>query len=431
MNLVVRPVEALCGSIVLPASKSYSIRAFMIAACGGSSQLINPSNCDDALVAQRMAQALGAKVTARGKRNFAIRAHASQVRLKRLNVKESGTVLRFLLPLLALEERRATVFGEGSLKGRPNTFLIEALRKQGVQIEGTGPNQSVPIYLRGGRLQGGEIRIDGSLSSQFISALLIACPQLPQNTRLTIIGKSLVSETYITMTRQILARAGVKVMLRDKKHILIPGGQIFGGLKNYVVPSDYGLAAFFMVAAALLDSRVTLGGSLQDNAVQADGAILGFLRSMGMRWKKTSRSLVLCGPFNLRGGDFSLKDCPDLVPIMAVAAMFAKGKTRLKDIAHARVKESDRIGDLTRELKKVGARIETQRSSMTIYPQSEYLHHQSLDPHNDHRLAMAFSILGLKLGVKIKDIDCTHKSYPDFVDDMQCLLPPGSCRKIR
>ncbi len=423
MNLRINPVATLRGTIDLPASKSYSIRAFLVAACGGRSIIKNPSDCDDSLVAMSAARCLGAKITKNGKNSFRIDAPLISRPIRRINVKESGTVLRLILPLAAMSGGRVVVSGEGTLKGRPNHFLIEAMRRMGVKLSGTGPAGSIPIHIHGGKLQGGGVEIDGSLSSQFISALLIACPRLDQDTELLISGKKIVSESYITMTLQILKKAGIGIRPNGRNAYFIPGRQHFAGLKSYSVPSDYGLAAFFMAAASLIPSDVTFRGHFDDRFLQADGQILHFLKRMGVRWERTSRAIRMRGPFQLKGGDFSLKDSPDLVPIMAVLALFAKGRTRLLDIGHARAKESDRIEDLKKELVKIGASLKAKEDSLTIDPGSSYKNDCYFDPHHDHRLAMAFSVLGLKLGAIVKDIECTRKSYPGFVLDLKKLVP--------
>ena len=142
---------------------------------------------------------------------------------------------------------------------------------------------------------------------------------------------------------------------------------------------------------------------------------------MGVRFTKTSSSMKIQGPHALAGGTFSLKNCPDLVPIMAILALFAKGKTRLKDIAHARAKESDRISDLRLELLKIGADVQETHNELLISPKLTYKSRVILNPHHDHRLAMAFFVLGLRLPLAIENIECTHKSYPAFVSDFQKL----------
>ncbi len=393
------------GRIQLPASKSYSIRAHMIAACGGVSQIRHASDCDDALIAAQTARAL--------------KRRDSRPRI--FSVGESGTTLRFLLPLLALRTFKARVMGRGTLIGRPNRHLCAALRRQGMDIRGQGAKESVPIVFNGGALAGGRVIIDGSLSSQFISALLIALPSLAQDSRLILSGRELVSQDYILMTMQILAKAGIKIKRRHARDYFIPGGQSFKGLKHFDVPSDYGLAAFAMAAAGLLPSRVLLKGNLDDDFIQSDGHIFSFLRRMGVQFQKTKTAISIQGPFALKGGVFSLKNCPDLVPIMSVLALFAKGRTRLIDIYHARAKESDRISDLRHELLKIGACVQESRGSLTIEPRVSYKKGCTLDSHQDHRLAMAFTVLGTKIGCRVKGIESCRKSYPSFVQDMKTL----------
>ena len=424
MNLKIPLTNSLKGTLDLPASKSYSIRAYFVAACGGRSRIVGASDCDDAKVARDVALLL---------RGHALRGHVPNSSFEFgpcprnqnavFNVGESGTSLRFLLPLLPHFTVGARVTGQGTLVGRPNHHLCAALRSQGMDIRGSGPKESVPIMFRGGKVPSGRVEINGSLSSQFVSALMIAAPLSAVDTRLVMTGKTLVSKDYVVMTRQILERAGIRVVPKGGRAFFIPGGQEFKGLKDFHVPSDYGLAAFFMSAAAVVPSNVMLKGYFDASLVQSDGAILGFLQRMGVKMTRTSKSIHIKGPFGLKGGTFSLRDCPDLVPIMAVTAMFAKGTTRLKDIGHARVKESDRISDLRRELEKVGADIQEKPDELIIHPREHYTTASlALDPHHDHRLAMAFAVLGLKVGLTVKDVECTSKSYPGFVKAFKQLL---------
>ncbi len=421
MKLVLHPVAALRGPILLPASKSYSIRAFIIAACGGASVIVRPSDCDDAKVAMKAARFLGARVKRVADNTWAVQAGPMKKGIRDIDVQESGTVLRFLLPLLSVKSEAIKVNGQGTLIGRPNAHLTAVLRKQGVSIRGQGRNESVPIHLRGGKFRGGKIVIDGTMSSQFISALCIACPQLLEDTWLLVKGKRMVSVDYIEMTRLVLAQSGVHIKKVSSRSFSIAASQKFQGLKRFVVPSDYGLAAFLIAAGLLTESSLVLKGEFSRTFIQADGKILEFLKKMGVRIILTKNTLKWQRKGPLRGGDFSLKDCPDLVPIMAVLALFAKGTTRLKNIKHARVKESNRISDLRRELLKAGARLTETSDTLTIHPQAQYKTSACLNPHHDHRLAMAFCVLGLKLGAVIEDIECVSKSYPGFVRDIKKL----------
>ncbi len=425
-SVTIRPGKGLTGRLILPASKSYSIRACIVAACGGRSRILGLSDCDDARAALRAARGLGASVR---RETGWIEIESRGLRFpRRIDVGESGTVLRFLLPLLALGGRPVRVEGRGTLIGRPNRPLLELLRSRGVDARGTGLEESVPIEIRGGDWHGGGMTLDGGLSSQFVSALLIACPHLEQDSRLRITGRRPVSQTYIAMTNRVLEAAGVCVRRTDDRTFHISGGQRFRGLGRFRVPSDYGLAAFLLAAAALLPSRVTLVGHLPTDWVQADGRILELLRRLGVSLDHSSRSLKVRGPYRLRGGTFSLRDAPDLLPIMAVLALFAEGRTRFTGIAHARVKESDRIRDLAKELRKAGGRVEEAGDSMTITPWSPAERARAagaapvvLDPHRDHRLAMAFCVLGLRRAVTVRGIDCVGKSYPGFLRDLKSL----------
>ncbi|MDP2653777.1 MAG: 3-phosphoshikimate 1-carboxyvinyltransferase [Candidatus Omnitrophota bacterium] len=420
MILKVQPVSSLKGRVRLPASKSYSIRAFLAAACGGVSVLRFPSDCDDAKVALGAARSLGVKISRPGPGAWRLSA-GGRPHLAGINVKESGTVLRLVLPLAALRGSKVRVTGEGTLKGRPNRHLLQALRSMGVHVRGTGPGESVPIRISGGAIRGGRIALDASVSSQFVSSLLMTCPLLEDDSVLALKGRQLVSSDYVAMTLQVLRRAGIRMTRRGERLFFIPGRQVYRGLGHFTVPSDYGLAAFLLAACALVPSAAVLTGHFDDALVQADGRILGFLRRMGVRFRRTKNALLIRGPFALKGGRFSLKDCPDLVPVMAVLALFARGTTRLCDIRHARVKESDRISDLRSELLKTGADVRETQTELIINPRPGYRSGVLLDPHQDHRLAMAFSVLGLKIGTKIRDIDCVRKSYPGFVRDIRAL----------
>ena len=410
------------GKISLPSSKSYSIRAAIISACGGASKIRNFSSCEDAKAAMRTAKHLGSKVTRLSKAAYFVKSNfLKEKKSLVINVNESGTVLRFVLPLLALKNSKSQVIGEGTICFRPNQFLTKVLREMGRDVKGKGIKETVPISIKGGHLKGGSVSIDGSLSSQFISALLIAAPFLKNDLRLSVKGKAFVSQTYIEMTINVLKKSNIFVQRMSRNCFLVKADQKFKGLKNFIVPSDYGLAAFSLAAAALVESKVTLKGFLDSSLIQADGRIMDFLKAMGVKIKKARNFLELNGPFVLRGGSFSLKDCPDLLPIMSVLALFAQKKTRLYGIEHARIKESDRISDLRKELVKVGAKIVEKKGEMIIYPQEAYKKNVLLDPHCDHRLAMAFCVLGLKVGVRVKDIECVDKSYPDFVSDFRKL----------
>ena len=416
----IAPTKRLKGKIRLPASKSYSIRAFLVAACGGRSHIYHPSNCDDAVAARKAAAALGARLS-RTKNGYAVTVPGSRKVRSAISVGESGTALRFCLPLAALAGKKVVLTGKGTLKGRPNHHLVRTLRAMHVPITGTGTQHSIPLTVGKSFPTGGRLTIDGTISSQFLSGLLLMTPQLQENSILRLQGKKIVSADYIRMTRQVLKKAGIRTTKKNERTFTVPGRQKYKGLRSFTVPSDYGLAAFHMAAAALTQSEITLTGYLKKDLVQADGHIFAILKKMGVRFTKTSQTIRMKRSASLKGGDFSLKTCPDLLPILAVVALFAQGRSRFYDIGHVRVKESDRISDLRKELKKVGAEVAEKKNELIVYPGTSYRENSRLDPHKDHRLAMAFCVLGLKLGVRVKDIECVAKSYPDFIRDFKRL----------
>jgi len=420
MNVKIRPSLYLKGTVIPPPSKSYTIRAFIIASLGSKSKIINPSNSIDCKTALENCKYLGAKIRRVARDTYLIEGVKEiKKQLRFLNVKESGTTLRFLISLVSLFPGKTVIRGEGTLKSRPNKFLIDVLRKLGLNIKGRGFNHTVPIKIKGKKLKGGPVKIDGTLSSQFISSLLITCPNFTGDTSIKITGDCVVSKPYIDMTILMLKRSGVKIEKISKRNYYIHGNQGFKGLREFKVPPDYGLSAFFMAAASLVNSNIFIKGLGNDNLIQADKKILYFLKKMGVKFIKVKDGVRIKGPFKLKGNKFILRDTPDLIPVLGILALFAKGKTNLCGIKHARIKESNRISDFSRELKKVGARVFEKEDELIIYPCMDLNKDVIVDPHNDHRLAMAFSILGLKNGITVKNIECVSKSYPDFLKDLK------------
>ncbi len=424
MNLRIKPASLLEGSIRAFPSKSYSIRAFFVAALGGRSIVVSASDSDDATIARKISASFGAKIKKAGRNTWLVKGIQKNIKFPyKINVKESATSLRFLLSLAALTNKNndIAVVGEGTLSSRPNKPLLEVLRKSGAKIKGSGRNESVPIFTRPAKVEAENIRIDGKLSSQFISSLLISLPLLDSKSSLQITGNYIVSQPYIEMTLSVLRTAGIEIARKGQRHFIIPGRQEFKGLKRFVVPPDYGLAAFIMAAGILCKSDIIIKGIGKDKLIQADKKILDILKKMGAKLKFCAHNLTIKGPQNLKGAQLNLRDSPDLVPITAILALFAKGKTRIYGIAHVRAKESDRISDLRKELQKVGANVRESRDELVICPTEKLKGGAILDPHDDHRLAMAFSVLGLKLGLSVKHIECINKSYPNFLSDLKAL----------
>ncbi|MFC1704146.1 3-phosphoshikimate 1-carboxyvinyltransferase [Candidatus Omnitrophota bacterium] len=419
MNLVLKPTSQLKGTVCAPPSKSYSIRAVFIASLGNRSIINNLSQCDDVEASIGVCKSFGAHIKRVKSNIWQVQGVKNKITFPtKFNVRESGTTLRFLLSLVSLAEQKLIVRGQGTLNFRPNSPLVAVLRKHGAQIRGTGRKESTPILVKKGRVKGGKIEIDGGLSSQFISSLLMLAPLLSQDSTIKVTGPIFVSEPYIDMTLLVAQKASIKIRKAGKRIYKVKGKQLYRSLGKFCIPGDYGLSAYFMAAAALTQSKLTLQGFTGRGLPQADKRILFFLKKMGVHYSTSGAGIKLQGPFTLKGSNLFCRDCPDLVPILGVLALFARGKTKIYGVAHAKAKESNRISDLASELRTVGARIREIKDGLIIFPHQKLKTGQVLNPHQDHRLAMAFSILGIKLGATVKDIECVTKSYPSFLADL-------------
>ena len=345
-----------------------------------------------------------------------------------IDARESGTLLRFLLPLVSLlpGPESVTLAGRETLVGRSNREPVESLRAAGLTVSGTGSEQTAPIECYPGQsLKEQPVPVACSTTSQLLSGWLITLAAVGGGTlrRTT----ELVSAPYVTMTEQVLAAAGVTVEHpREDEYRVEPGTS--SADFEYEVPGDFSSAAFLLVGAALSEGTVVLKG-LNPEDPQADRRIVEILKDLGasIEWSDSrageSPDLVVEGP--LRPGTFELdaSDCPDLVPVLAVLGAVADGEAVIKNVPHLKNKESDRLGCTSQELRKAGYEVETTDNSITVgerirFPDKPVL----LDAHDDHRLAMSFSVLGFVVGgVTVVGAECVSKSYPGFFEDVDAL----------
>lgn len=411
----------LQGTIKAPPSKSYTHRAIIIGSMNSHIKVINPLICDDTLATIKTWKQLGADIDKRF--NYLdINGFNGKPKLnsKELNVNESGTLLRFLLSILAYSKDEIVVNGRGTLLNRTNKVLVDALSKLGVNIKGNGEEHKLPIKIKGdGKVNGGEIEISGKTSSQVISSLLIAAPLAQQD--ITIIVKDdLVSKPYIDITIDVLELAGINIINDNYKIFKIKCEQEFQMDKDYIIHGDYSSAAFLMAAACLVESNVTITDLVEDK--QGDIKILDILERMGAKINRYKDRVNIKGPFCLNGIDIDCNDTPDLVPVLTVLGIFAKNKTRIYNIDHLIHKESNRITDPAGELKKLGAKINITEDNEIIIHQSKLKNGKNVSSRNDHRIAMSLALVGLKVkNIIIEDPDCISKSYPDFFYHMRQL----------
>jgi len=419
INIVVEKTPKLVGTIKAPPSKSYTHRAIMVGSVNGICRIINPLYSNDTLATINAWRKLGAVIK---KEPQSLRIEGCNGSLQpsshSLNVGEAGTLLRFILPIIALAKEDIEVRGEGTLLGRSNRTIIEALKSWNIDISGSGKEHKLPIRLKGkGEIRGGKTHVSGRDTSQTISSLLIVAPFAKDDTTI-IVKDRLVSRPYVDVTIDILQKAGIRIKNEAYKRFYVKHGQRFKSDKKFVIHGDYSSAGFLIAMACLVPSDVTIVDLVYDK--QGDKAIIDILNNMGAKITRLKNTIKIKGPFELKGINVDCSDTPDLVPILAVLGCFAKGKTKIYNIAHLAHKESNRITTPAGELMKLGADISTTKNSITV--RQSCLKSGYVSACNDHRIAMALVAAGLKIGdVRISGVDCISKSYPDFLQDIKSL----------
>jgi 3-phosphoshikimate 1-carboxyvinyltransferase len=420
MEVVVEKTVHLEGMISAPSSKAYTHRMLIAASLSkGTSKIYNFLDSDDTRATLRAINAFGARTEVR---ENCLTVHG-QEGLKKptrsIDCGKSGSTLRFMIPVAALAPGPSVLLFGASFERRPITPLLESLKQLGAESTLQQKNQGSYVNVCGGGIKGGKTSIRGDISSQFISGLLFACPKAKEDTEITV-TTMLESKGYVEMTKEVLAKHGIKATTTANfTRLLIPANQNYSP-HNHTVPGDFSSAAFLLAAAAITSSRVTVK-NLDYQTIQGDKAILNLLKRMGLAVKTEDKYVEIDGG-PLAAVDIDAKDIPDLVPVCTVLACYAKGTSRIYNAKRLRYKESDRLDALHAELKKMGADITKEEDSLTIMGPCA-MHGATIDPHNDHRIAMACAVsaLGARGETKIQNSECINKSYPQFYNDLRSL----------
>lgn len=403
--------STLDGTVAAPASKSYAQRAVAAALlASGSSEISRLTLCDDTEAAIQVARALGAETDLRG-RTLAVEG-GLKPRRDRLHCGEAGLCIRMFTPIAALADAPLTLTGHGGLMTRPVDFVEAPLRQLGVCVTTAGG--CPPITVRG-PLLGGVAEVDGSVSSQFITGLLMAAPLAARDTVLRVDNPK--STPYLDMTIEVLADFGIRVEHDNYCEFRIPGRQRYRPA-SYAVEGDWSGAAFLLVAGAIA-GRVTVAG-LNRQSLQADRAIVGALESCGAAIATEGDKLTV-GAAALRGFGFDATHCPDLFPPLVALAACCAGASELRGVSRLKHKESDRATALRQEFGRMGIALELQGDIMIVHggrPAGAVV-----DSHGDHRIAMAAAVAALRADgpVEIDKPACVAKSYPGFFDDLATL----------
>lgn len=421
-DVVVRKTETLSGEVCAPASKSYTQRMLIAASLSaGTSRVSSPLVSDDTEATLRAVKALGAKVNV-AKGCWTVTGTASLKGAETpIDCGESGATLRFMIPVAALASKPSLFLLGRGLEQRPIEPLLRSLKDLEVETSTGKIDDKSFVKAEGGGIKGGKTSIRGDISSQFISGLMFACPLAREDTTI-IVTTSLESKGYVEMTREILDKHGIKLSISDNfRQIHIPAGQTYKPC-DHRVSGDFSSAAFLLAAAAITHSNVTVT-NLDYSIVQGDKAIIGILKQMGVEGKVCSDKIEINGKGNLlKPLNVNVKDTPDLVPVLAALGCYANGTSRIHGAQRLRLKESDRLQSLFLELAKMGAEIIANEDSLTVKGPCK-LHGADINPHNDHRIAMACAVaaLGAEGETVIHNAECVQKSYPAFFIDLQRL----------
>ena len=424
-SIEIRPSGPARGSIRPPGSKSITNRALVCAALAdGRSILRGVLDSEDTRVMIESLKRLGLEVdhtpshsvveiSGCGEGLVLPGSTVPQVEAD-LYIANSGTTVRFLTAMATLSNGRVRLDGTPRMRERPIGDLLAALRQLGAEVECEQGTGCPPVLVRGNGLPGGTAHVAGNISSQFLSGLLLSAPCAKSTVELLVDGE-LVSKPYVDMTLAVMRSFGATIDVEDLRRFTIPSGQGYSAT-DYLIEPDASAASYFFAAAAITGGEVTVEG-LSDSSLQGDVAFCNCLASMGceVRWE-ADRITVIGRP--LHGIDVDMNAISDTVQTLAAVAVFAEGPTHVTGVGHIRHKETDRIGALATEIRKLGAVVEEEADGLKITPAA--LRPAEIDTYDDHRMAMSLALVGLRQpGIVIRDPGCTGKTYPEFFADLQ------------
>jgi len=410
METVIVPSE-IQGVVQAPPSKSMTQRAIAAALLAeGESIITNPSRCDDSMAAMSIAYGLGAVIN--NKANELKIKGSRKLKEKVLNCGESGLAIRMFSPIAALHDSEIIMTGTGSLKKRPVSMIEDALRQ--FKVTCTSEGGFLPLTIKG-PIKGGYCEIDGSVSSQLLTGLLMALPVAAKNSEIKVVN--LKSKPYIEMTLQVLDRFGIRIYRTGYSHFRIDGKQQYHA-RRFEVEGDWSAGALLLVAGAI-NGEITVNG-LRPDSRQSDKAILTVLDSAGARTSIKENSIGV-KKSDLKAFVFDATESPDLFPPLVTLASFCEGISSIKGVSRLVYKESNRASALAEEFGKLNIKVEIDDDTMLVTGGNVKGGH--VDSHGDHRIAMATAVaaLGASGKVFIKDSNAVNKSYPDFFGDLRHL----------
>ncbi len=422
-TLTLKPISKIDGEVNLPGSKSFSNRALLLAALSeGTTRITNLLESDDTRHMLNALKKLGIHYTlSKDKTECIVVGNAGPLEInsfKELFLGNAGTAMRPLCAALCLGKGSFFLTGEPRMKERPIGHLVDALRQAGATINYTEAEGFPPLQIEANGLLGGNVEIEGSISSQFLTALLFAAPMVKEDMTISILGE-LVSKPYIDITLHIMKTFGVDVQNDNYETFTIKGGQTYKAVEHYMVEGDASSASYFLAAAAIKGGTVKVTG-IGKKSIQGDVAFVDVLEKMGAK-VEWGEDFVSVTKAELHAIDMDFNHIPDAAMTIATTALFVEGTTVLRNIYNWRVKETDRLFAMATELRKVGAEVEEGEDYLKITAPKQ-LKHAAIDTYDDHRMAMCFSLLALDpVSVTINEPECTAKTFPTYFDVLESI----------
>jgi len=422
INPILHPLNA---RVSIPGSKSLTNRALLIASLAdGNTMLTNALFSDDSCYLVNALKNLGFNVTLDPENTcMTIIGLGGSIPAQQadLYIGNAGTAARFLSAFLTLGNGTYTLDGDTRMRERPIGDLVNALKQLGAKIEVINNHQSSicpPIKIMASGLSGGKTKISGNISSQFLSALLLTAPYAYTPVEIEITTE-LNSKPYIDMTLAVMSEFGVEID-RDGYNAFFIHPTRYSPVSTYSIESDASAASYFFAAPAICGGTVCVK-NISSKSNQGDIKFLDILSRMGCVVTEYDNSIEVTGTEKLIGLDVSMLDISDTAQTLAMIAPFASSPTRIRGITTSRLKETDRISATSTELRKIGVRVDEHEDGMTIYPSKEF-HHAVVKTYDDHRMAMAFSLIGLRVpGIVVENPGCVSKTFPNFFSVLETL----------
>lgn len=416
----IKPLVRLDATVRIPGSKSYTQRAMVIAALAeGESLLQDVLLSEDTRILAAALGEMGADIRTEGTQ-MRIRGNGGRLvpPSREIHLGNNGTAMRLLAGVASLDAGPVILTGTPRLQKRPLKPLLDALTALGAEARTEGGRGYPPVTIRGGRLRGAEVILRDIESSQYVSSLLIAAPFAAGETTIALTGR-IPSLPYIALTVGAMGAFGVEVVMDGNGRYVVQGGQRYRG-RTYRIEADVSSASYFFLAAALLKGRVRVE-NINPRTEQGDIAFLTLLERLGCRVIRGEHSVEITGGEMPEGEmTFDLGAMPDMVPTLAVLTALRPGRSIIRNVAHLRIKESDRLAAMVNELTKTGITAEEIPDGIAITGGSP--RGATIATYDDHRIAMSFAVLGLAVpGIKITGEECVGKSFPDFWEAMEGL----------